>query len=95
MKYQIFIHNKQDDVGIAVTELSANMKAKAKVLRSNDLIEKEVKVKENIPLPHKIALKDIKKGKEVTEYGRTIGVAKEDIKTGEHVHIHNLKSLKA
>jgi len=39
---------------------------------------------------HKVALKAISRGAEVTKYGQTIGFATTDISTGEHVHTHNL-----
>ena len=41
---------------------------------------------------HKIALKDIRKGDTVLKYGQDIGKAVADIKKGEHVHVHNLKT---
>lgn len=41
---------------------------------------------------HKIALEDIKAGDPVIKYGNRIGFAKEDIKKGDHVHVHNLKT---
>lgn len=41
---------------------------------------------------HKIALTDIKKGENVIKYGYPIGHAIEDIKAGEHVHTHNIKT---
>lgn len=46
----------------------------------------------NIPAGHKIALKDIKAGEPVIKYGEVIGRATKDIKAGEWVHSHNLKS---
>lgn len=45
-----------------------------------------------IPAGHKYALKDIKKGEKVIKYGEVIGRAKEDIKEGDWVHTHNVKS---
>ncbi len=41
---------------------------------------------------HKIALDDIKEGQEIIKYGYPIGHAVGDIKKGEHVHIHNIKT---
>lgn len=46
----------------------------------------------DIPAGHKYALKDIKKGETVIKYGQIIGRATQDIKTGEWVHTHNVKS---
>lgn len=49
---------------------------------------------EDIPKEHKIALKDIRMGEFIYKYGETIGIATKDIKRGEHVHIHNVESIK-
>ncbi len=46
----------------------------------------------DIPAGHKFALKDIKEGEYVVKYGEIIGRATRDIKKGEWVHTHNLKS---
>lgn len=41
---------------------------------------------------HKTALRDIKKGENVIKYGYPIGRASADIKAGEHIHTHNVKT---
>ena len=41
---------------------------------------------------HKIALCDIPKGADIVKYGYPIGYATEDIRKGESVHSHNLKT---
>ncbi len=41
---------------------------------------------------HKIALTDIKKGTDIIKYGYPIGYATENIKKGENVHSHNMKT---
>ena len=46
----------------------------------------------DLPMGHKIALKDVKKGEKIIKYGYPIGVATEDIKKGDFVHTHNLQS---
>lgn len=46
----------------------------------------------DIPLGHKIALTDIKKGDLIKKYGQIIGVATEDIAKGDWIHTHNLTS---
>ena len=45
-----------------------------------------------IPAGHKFALKDINKGEYIIKYGEIIGRATQDIKKGEWVHTHNVKS---
>ena len=46
----------------------------------------------NLENGHKYALIDIKKGENIIKYGNPIGHATADIKRGEHVHTHNVKT---
>ena len=50
-------------------------------------------LKEDIPMGHKAALRDIRKGEAVIKYGYPIGEATEEIPEGTHVHTHNLRTL--
>ena len=50
----------------------------------------EVKPLDNIPIYHKMAIKDVAKGEKVIKYGQLIGIAGSDIKAGQHVHVHNI-----
>ena len=50
-------------------------------------------LKEDLPMGHKAALRDIRKGEAVIKYGFPIGEATEDISAGGHVHTHNLHTL--
>lgn len=56
------------------------------------LISEKDNVKVCLDNGHKYAVRDIQKGEQVIKYGFPIGVASEDIKTGEQVHSHNLKT---
>lgn len=51
-----------------------------------------VTLTEDIPQAHKVALVDIKEGENIIKYGSPIGHAKRDIKKGEHIHVHNVKT---
>ncbi len=53
-----------------------------------------VKAINSFAFGHKIAVADIAKGEQITKYGEEIGVATRDIKEGEHVHVHNLDSIR-
>ncbi len=46
----------------------------------------------NLPIYHKAAVKNVKKGDGIIKYGERIGYATADIKVGEHVHSNNLNS---
>ncbi len=45
-----------------------------------------------LELGHKIAARDIASGEKIVKYGAPIGSAVRDIRIGEHVHLHNIKS---
>ncbi len=55
----------------------------------------EIAVAEAIPRGHKIALRDIAEGEHILKYGEVIGMATSDIATGQWVHVHNCRGLKA
>ena len=56
------------------------------------LINKLDNVDINLEDGHKYALRDIKCGEDIIKYGNPIGHAICDIKQGEHVHTHNVKT---
>ena len=56
------------------------------------LINKLDNVDINLEDGHKYALCDIKAGEDIIKYGNPIGHATVDIKKGEHVHTHNVKT---
>lgn len=56
------------------------------------VINKLDNVEINLENGHKYALKDIAKGENIIKYGYPIGHATADIKKGEHVHTHNVKT---
>jgi len=88
---QLLVHDKKDTVGVVVVEgLKADTEMLAVVTADNSSFN--IKSKMDVPIGHKIALTDIKKGDTVIKYGQDIGKAVADIKKGEHVHVHNLKT---
>ena len=56
------------------------------------IIHKLDNVEVNLEDGHKYALRDIKEGENIIKYGNPIGHAVADIKKGEHVHSHNIKT---
>lgn len=67
-------------------------------LKAGDLTEfgsLKVRIVESVNFGHKFAVKDIKEGEDVLKHGDVIGRATKDIKVGSHVHIHNIRSLRA
>ena len=53
----------------------------------------EVVAGADIPLGHKIALVPVQKGALVLKFGVPIGRASQVIRTGDHVHVHNLEDI--
>jgi altronate hydrolase len=56
--------------------------------------ESGLTVHEAVPFGHKVATAPIAEGDAVIKYGAPIGVARQDIAAGEHVHVHNLRSVR-
>jgi len=89
MHQNFLVHGPDDAVGVAVRDISAGRGIRGRVMDGGG--DLEVDVVSEVPLGHKIALRDIAAGERVIKYGVAIGKATQDIRTGEHVHVHNLK----
>ncbi len=50
---------------------------------------------DDVAYGHKFAVKRIPADDPVVKFAETIGAAKRDINVGEHVHVHNIRSLRA
>lgn len=55
--------------------------------------KRKVLLKENIPSGHKMAVVDLISGTPIIKSGQTIGLCSRNISAGEHVHLHNIKTL--
>jgi altronate dehydratase len=53
-----------------------------------------VATREEIPSGHKLARRDVAAGELIVKYGQPIGRATANIAPGEHVHVHNVESLR-
>ena len=87
---QFLVHEKKDTVGVAVVDVKAGQTLEGRSLDNNEKLS--AKAIQDIPLGHKIALKDFKPGDTIFKYGTDIGKVVAPIKMGEHVHVHNLKT---
>src|SRR5215472_762664 len=77
----IRLHSK-DDVAIARVNISAGTEL--------EIGDQRLTARQEIPVGHKIALRDIAPGEMVHRYSHDIGRAKQPIRAGEHIHTHNL-----
>lgn len=84
------VHDKRDSVAVIVVDVKAGQTLQGRDLGTNESMA--AKALMDIPLGHKIALKDFKVGDTIIKYGCDIGKVVQPIKAGEHVHIHNLKT---
>lgn len=80
----LVVIGNEDTVGIALRDL-----------RKGEEVQvggKGIVVKDHIPVPHKVALADIRAGEQIIKYGTSIGTAVSNIAAGELVHLHNIHS---
>ena len=89
----IIIHDEKDNVGVVVIEkVNKNQKCNCWIMEN----DKSVNIQSitEIPLGHKIAMKDLGPGDTILKYGHDIGKVVKVIKKGDHVHVHNVKTKK-
>lgn len=76
--------HRDDNVCVAARALTAGT-----TVRVDDV---SFLVGERVPLGAKLALRDLAPGERIIKFGEPIGSATRRIRTGEHVHTHNMKS---
>ncbi len=85
------VHDKKDSVGVAVVEgIKAGQELVGWLMEDDSTVN--VKAINDIPIGHKVTIKALKNGDTVWKYGFDIGKAVADIKIGEHLHVHNVKT---
>lgn len=88
---QLLVHDHEDNVGVVVVE---DLKAGTEMLCvvTHDNSDFTLTAQNDIPIGHKVALKDLKANDTVIKYGEDIGKMIGTAATGEHVHTHNCKT---
>jgi len=85
------LHDARDTVAVVVVEgVKADMTLNGWIMDEDKMTN--VQSRQNIPIGHKVALKDMKVGDTVMKYGVDIGKVVAPIKAGEHAHVHNIKT---
>ncbi len=88
---QFVVHDEGDSVGVIVVEgVQAGQELSGWVMDQDKTIN--FKVKDDIPIGHKLAIRDLEPDDTVVKYGTDIGRVVSPIRQGEHVHVHNLKT---
>lgn len=88
--HRAMIVNKLDNVATALSDLTAGNPVTLIGTGNTG----GIKVNQSIPFGHKIALITIAEGETIIKYGEVIGRATQRITQGNHVHIHNVESLR-
>ena len=84
---RVLVVDAKDTVATALADLAAGDEVRVE--------GRSVRLGTAVPFGHKVALYDIAKDAPVIKYGETIGRATRAIAAGEHVHVHNIASLRA
>jgi len=85
------VHDVGDSVGVVVVEgVKAGQELTGWVMDQDKTVK--LKALNDIPIGHKLALRDIAKDATVVKYGHDMGRAVAGIRTGEHAHVHNIKT---
>lgn len=91
MSIDFLVHEAADGVGVVVVEgIKAGQDLTGWVMKEDQTIT--VKVNNDIPIGHKLALHDYSIGDTVMKYNTDIGKIVAPAKKGDHIHVHNLKT---
>ena len=85
------LHEPKDNVGVVVVEgVKAGQSLTGWIMDEDRTIE--LRAQSDIPIGHKLALRDMAAGDTVYKYGVDIGRVVAPIRAGEHAHVHNIKT---
>ena len=85
------LHDAKDIVAVVVVEgVTAGTKMTGWIMDEDRMID--VSAKQDIPIGHKVALKDMAVGDTVVKYGIDMGKVVAAISVGQHAHVHNIKT---
>ena len=88
---QFIVHDENDSVGVVTVEgLKTNNTVTGWLMDQDKLID--IKINQDIPIGHKLAIKKLNKDDTVIKYGADIGRTIANIKVGDHLHVHNVKT---
>lgn len=85
----VIVIREQDNVGTATRDIKAGELIRTRVGAGEVCVTAAI----DIRFLHKIALRDISTGERIYKYGAVIGEAISPIAAGDHVHVHNIRSL--
>ncbi len=85
------LHDAEDTVAVVVVEgVRAGTTLTGWIMDDDRTIALEAR--QDIPIGHKVALRDMAVGDTVIKYGIDMGKVVAAVKKGEHAHVHNIKT---
>lgn len=85
------LHEEKDSVAVVVVEgIKAGQAMTALILDDDRTLTLHANA--DIPIGHKVAVRDMAIGDTVIKYGTDIGKVVARIATGDHAHVHNIKT---
>jgi (2R)-sulfolactate sulfo-lyase subunit alpha len=85
------LHDAKDTVAVVVVEGVKTGDALTGWIMDEDKMI-NLQARQDIPIGHKIALKDMATGDTVWKYGIDMGKVVAPIQVGQHAHVHNIKT---
>lgn len=90
--HRFLIHNRGDDIGVATEDIRSGEEVTGICMDTDEAVS--LTALGDIPLGHKIAVNDVAADGDIIKYGVKIGLAKEAIRAGDYVHVHNIRSAR-
>jgi (2R)-sulfolactate sulfo-lyase subunit alpha len=85
------LHDAGDTVAVVVVEgVKAGTSMTGWIMDEDRTMHLDAR--QDIPIGHKVALKDMAPGDTVLKYGTDMGKVVAAIRAGEHAHVHNIKT---
>lgn len=85
------VHESCDTVGVVVVEgINSGQSLTGWVMATDETVS--LTVNADIPIGHKVAVKEVAQGDAAIKYGEDIGKMVATAGLGDHVHVHNLKT---
>jgi len=92
MPPKAILMHPRDNVATAIEDIEAG--ALVSIVSTQGEAVREVRARAAIALGHKLAVRGIRPAERIVKYGAVIGEASREVAEGEHVHIHNVESLR-
>lgn len=87
----LLVHDHRDNVGVVVVEgLTAGTDMLCVVTADDSSFR--LTARADVPIGHKVALRDLAAGDTAIKYGEDIGRFVAPVEKGGHVHVHNLRT---